>query len=89
MRVPSGLGWTALRLAKQRDSVLNRSLGRKTADSYMRGRVHNRTGCRDASRHIVTNLAVHIRVDLSRRFPELAVFGARLYIRVRHIDEPA
>ena len=41
------------------------------------------------SRHIVTDLAVHIRVYLSRRFSELAVFYARLYIRVRHIDEPA
>jgi len=39
--------------------------------------------------HIVTNLAVHIRVDLSRRFSELAIFDARLYIRVRRIDEPA
>ena len=35
------------------------------------------------------NLAVHIRVGLSRRFSELAVFDARLYIRVRRIDEPA
>ena len=37
----------------------------------------------------LTNLAVHIRVGLSRRFSELAVFDARLYIRVRRIDEPA
>src|SRR5216683_6438770 len=28
-------------------------------------------------------------VDLSRRFFELAVFYARLYIRVRRLDEPA
>ena len=40
-------------------------------------------------RHIVINLALHIRVDLSRRFSELAVFDAHLYIRVRRIDEPA
>src|SRR6266849_5561903 len=39
--------------------------------------------------HIFTNLAVHIRVGLPRRFSELAVFDARLYIRVRRIDEPA
>jgi len=32
------------------------------------------------------NLAVHIRLGL---FSELAVFDARLYIRVRRIDEPA
>jgi hypothetical protein len=31
--------------------------------------------------------AVHIRVP--RSFSELAVFDARLYIRVRRIDEPA
>jgi hypothetical protein len=43
----------------------------------------------DPQNGIVTNLAAHIRVDLSRRFSELAVFDARLYIRVRHIDEPA
>src|ERR1700732_285042 len=36
-----------------------------------------------------TNLAVHIRVGLSRRFSELPVFDALLYIRVRRIDEPA
>ena len=35
---------------------------------------------------IVTNLAVHIRVGLSRRFSELAVFDARLYIQVGRID---
>jgi hypothetical protein len=40
-------------------------------------------------RHIVTSLAVHIRAGLPRRFSELAVFDARLYIRVRRIDEPA
>jgi len=33
-----------------------------------------------------TNLAAHIRDALPRRFPELAVFDARLYIRVRRID---
>ena len=38
---------------------------------------------------IVTNLAAHIRDALPRRFSELAVFDARLYIRVRRIDEPA
>ena len=43
----------------------------------------------DPQNGIVINLAAHIRVDLSRRFSELAVFDARLYIRVRHIDEPA
>ena len=37
-------------------------------------------------RHIVTNLAAHIR---DARFSELAMFDARLYIRVRRIDEPA
>ncbi len=31
-------------------------------------------------RHIVTNLAAHIRDALPRRFSELAVFDARLYI---------
>jgi hypothetical protein len=35
------------------------------------------------------NLAVHARVVLPRRFSELAVFDARLYIRVRPIDEYA
>jgi HNH endonuclease len=30
-----------------------------------------------------------VRVALPRRFSELAVFDARLYIRVRRIDEPA
>jgi hypothetical protein len=40
-------------------------------------------------RHIITNLAAHIRDALPRRFSELAVFDARLYIRVRRIDEPA
>ncbi len=40
-------------------------------------------------RHIVTNLAAYIRVALPRRFSELAVFDARLYIRLRRIDEPA
>ena len=39
--------------------------------------------------HFLTNLAVHIRVRLPRRFSELAVFDARFYIRVRRIDEPA
>jgi hypothetical protein len=38
---------------------------------------------------IVTNLAAHNRDALPRRFSELAVFDARLYIRVRRIDEPA
>jgi hypothetical protein len=33
--------------------------------------------------------AVHIRVGLPRRFSELAVFDACLYIRVRRIDKPA
>jgi hypothetical protein len=40
-------------------------------------------------RRIVTNLAVPIRVGLPRGFPELAVFDARLYVRVRRVDEPA
>ena len=40
-------------------------------------------------RHIVTSLAVHVRVGIPSRFSELAVFDARLYIRVRRIDEPA
>jgi hypothetical protein len=39
--------------------------------------------------HRFTNLAVHIRDALPRRFSELAVFDARLYIRIRCIDEPA
>jgi len=52
------------------------------------------TGCAagapdTALRHIVTDLAVHIRVALPRHFSELAVFDARLYIGVRRIDEPA
>src|SRR5216684_2714435 len=33
-------------------------------------------------------MAVHIRGGLSRRLSEVAVFDARLYIRVRRIDEP-
>src|ERR1700694_2308623 len=37
----------------------------------------------------LTNLAVHIRVRFPWRFSELAVFDARLYVRVRRIDEPA
>jgi hypothetical protein len=40
-------------------------------------------------RYIVTNLAAQIRDVLPRRFSELAVFNARLYIRIRRIDEPA
>jgi len=36
-----------------------------------------------------TCLAVHIRFGLLRRFCELTVFDARLYIRVRRIDQPA
>jgi hypothetical protein len=40
-------------------------------------------------RHIVTDLAVNARVALPRRFSELAVFDARLYIRVRRVDQPA
>jgi hypothetical protein len=40
-------------------------------------------------RHIVSNVEVHIRVALPRRFSELAVFDARLNVRVRRIDEPA
>ncbi len=36
-----------------------------------------------------TCLAVHIRVGLLRRFSELTVFDARLYIRVRRVDQPA
>jgi hypothetical protein len=39
--------------------------------------------------HIVTTFVAHIRDTLPRHFPELAVFDARLYIRVRRIDEPA
>jgi len=30
----------------------------------------------------------NLRVRLSRRFPELAVFDARLYIRVSRMDKP-
>ena len=41
------------------------------------------------TRHIVTDLAVDIRVALPRHFSELAVFDARLYIRVRRIDKPS
>jgi hypothetical protein len=37
----------------------------------------------------VFNFAEHIRDALPKHFPELAVFDARLYIRVRRIDEPA
>ncbi len=36
-----------------------------------------------------TYSAVHVRAGLSRRFCELAVFDARLYIRVRRVDQPA
>jgi hypothetical protein len=43
----------------------------------------------DSMRHTVADLSIHIRVDPSRRFSELAVFDARLYIRVRRVDEPA
>jgi hypothetical protein len=39
--------------------------------------------------HMDTNLVVHIRVSLPSRFSELAVFDARLYIRVRRIDKTA
>jgi len=35
-----------------------------------------------------TDLTDHIRGALPRRFCELAVFDARLYIRIRRIDEP-
>ena len=41
----------------------------------------------DAGRLPVTNLAVHIRVGISRRFSELAVFDARLYVRVSETSE--
>ena len=37
---------------------------------------------------ISVDLAAHICDALPRRFCELAVFDARLYIRVRRIDEP-
>ena len=40
-------------------------------------------------RHVLTNLVVHIRVGLSKRISKLAVFDARLYVRVRRIDETA
>lgn len=43
----------------------------------------------ERSRHIVTDLAAHIREALPRCFSELAVFDAHLYIQVRRIDEPA
>jgi hypothetical protein len=46
-------------------------------------------GSANTMRHIVTNLAIHIRIGLPRGFSELAVFDARFYIRVRCIDEPA
>jgi hypothetical protein len=47
------------------------------------------TICRhDATRHIVTNLTAHTPDALPRRFSQSAVFDARLYIRVRRIDEP-
>jgi hypothetical protein len=36
-----------------------------------------------------TCLALHIRVGLSMRLYDLAVFDARLYIRVRRVDQPA
>jgi hypothetical protein len=36
-----------------------------------------------------TCLAVHIRVGLLKHFFELTVFDARLYIRVRRVDQPA
>ncbi len=32
---------------------------------------------------------LYVRVNLSSRFSELAVFDARLYIRVRRINKPA
>ncbi len=51
--------------------------------SFWFGRQNEAAGAADA------NLAVHLRVTLPRRFSELAVFDARLYIRVRRIDEPA
>jgi hypothetical protein len=35
-----------------------------------------------------TCLAVHIRVGLLRRFCELTVFDARLYVRVRRVEQP-
>ena len=37
----------------------------------------------------VRSSGVHIRVGISRRLSELAVFAARLDIRVRRLDEPA
>jgi hypothetical protein len=40
------------------------------------------------SRHIVTNGVSHPRGPL-KAFSALAVFDARLYIRVRRIDQPA
>jgi hypothetical protein len=33
--------------------------------------------------------AFQVHADLSMRFRELAVFDARLYIRVRHVDQLA
>jgi hypothetical protein len=47
-----------------------------------------RTRSANTMRYIVTDLAAHICDALPRRFCELAVFDARLYIRVRRIDEP-
>jgi len=49
-----------------------------------------RKGCPSSAHDLyATCLAVHIRVGLLRRFCELTVFDARLYIRVRRVDQPA
>jgi hypothetical protein len=49
-----------------------------------------RQSCASSAHDVyATCLAVHIRVGLLRRFCELTVFDARLYIRVRRVDQPA
>ncbi len=42
----------------------------------------------DFNEKLLLLIPVHIRVGLSRRFSELAVFDARLDIRIRRIDQP-
>jgi hypothetical protein len=57
-------------------------------NSFQIARDWESSGSLPTSPLIVTNLAIHIRVRLPRRFSGLTVFDARLDIRVRRIDEP-
>jgi len=86
---------------RQHELLLEESLaGRRNVSADMQGFAELLQALRDANHpshdeacewlgdFVSESLAVHIRVGLARRFSELAIFDARLYIRIRRIDEP-